>query len=59
VDVVESAPVEALPEVARLPLHAPDAVHDVALLEDQESVAELPDAMGDGLAEKLRVGGDG
>ena len=43
IDVLESAPVEVLPEVDLLPLHAPEAAHEVALLEDQESVADPPD----------------
>jgi hypothetical protein len=55
----ESAPVEALPDVARLPLHAPDAVHAVAPDEDQVSVDEAPEVTEVGLAESCTVGGGG
>lgn len=58
VEVAESAPVDAVPEVARLPVHAPDAVQEVARRDDQERVDELPEAIDDGLAEKVTVGAD-
>ncbi|HKW84378.1 MAG TPA: hypothetical protein VJN68_11565 [Burkholderiaceae bacterium] len=37
-----SAPVLAVPDVPLLPLHPPDAVHDVAFVDDHDSVLELP-----------------
>lgn len=40
-----------LPEVARVPDHAPEALHEVALDEDQVSVLPLPAAMELGLAD--------
>jgi hypothetical protein len=42
VEVAVSAPVLALPLAATVPLHAPEAVQEVALVEDQVSVAEPP-----------------
>ena len=45
-EVVElTAPVLCVPLTGSGPLHPPEAVHDVALLELQESVAEAPGAM--------------
>jgi len=44
------------PLVARLPLHPPEAVQAVALLELQESVAAVPDNTLDGVAVRLTVG---
>ena len=37
-----SAPVLRLPLAAKVPLHPPEAVQEVALAEDQVSVAEPP-----------------
>ena len=51
-----SAPVEALPLVARLPLHAPDAVQLVALVLLHVRVEEPPLVTVAGLAAKDRVG---
>jgi hypothetical protein len=45
-----------VPLAASLPLHAPLAVHDVVLADDQFKVALLPEATLDGLAERLTVG---
>jgi hypothetical protein len=59
VEVVVRAPVDALPEVVRLPLQAPEAVQDVAPLDDHESVEALPEFTDVGFAERLTVGGDG
>jgi hypothetical protein len=59
VEVEESAPVDVLPEVARLPLHAPEAVHDVAPDDDHVRVDALPAFTDVGFAERLTVGGDG
>ena len=42
VDFDVSAPVLALPLAATVPLHPPEAVQEVALVEDQVSVAEPP-----------------
>ena len=44
------APVDCEPLVALLPDQAPDAVHEVALVEDQLSVEEAPLAIVLGLA---------
>jgi hypothetical protein len=53
------APVVCVPEMAFDPDHAPEAVHDVALVELQASVAELPETTEVGLAEMLTVGAAG
>lgn len=47
------APVFPLPDVALLPDHPPDAVQLVALLVDQASVDEFPEATEVGVAVKL------
>ena len=54
--VFASAPVDALPIVAFVPDHAPEAVQDVALVEDQVSVAAFPTNTLVGLALKVSVG---
>jgi len=46
-----------VPLVAFAPLHPPEAVHAVALVEDQVTVELLPDVMLAGLAEIVTVGG--
>jgi hypothetical protein len=46
-----SGPVEALPEVALLPLQLPDAEQPVASVDDQASVAALPEFTVDGVAD--------
>ena len=51
-----SAPVERDPLVAWLPLQPPEAVHEVALVDDQDSVELAPLATVLGLALKLTVG---
>jgi hypothetical protein len=48
--------VECEPLVASLPLHPPEAVQDVALVDDQDSVELPPLAMVLGLALKLTAG---
>ena len=48
--VVERLPVLAVPEVPRAPLQAPDAVHDVALVDDQLKFELLPALICVGLA---------
>ena len=50
-----SAPVDCDPVGAFVPCHAPEAVHEVALLDDQVSVDALPLLMVLGLALKLTV----
>ena len=50
-----SAPVDCDPVMALLPAHAPEAVHEVALLDDQVRVDALPLPMVLGLALKLTV----
>lgn len=54
--VAVSAPVEALPLVARAPLQPPDAVQLVALPDDQASVALPPLASVAGVAVRVTVG---
>ena len=46
-----------VPLVAFVPLHPPEAVHEVALVDDQVTVETLPDAMLVGLAKSVTVGG--
>lgn len=50
-----------MPDVDRLPLHAPDAVHPLAFVADQEIVAAPPLVTETGLAvnDKLGTGGGG
>jgi hypothetical protein len=57
--VLDTAPVEAVPLVALLPLQPPEAVQEVALVEDQVRVADPPDAMEAGLTLRFTVGGCG
>ena len=47
---------ECVPLIASVPLHPPDAVQEVALVEDQDSVELPPFATVLGLAPKLTVG---
>jgi hypothetical protein len=57
--VALSAPVDWLPAVAFVPLHPPEAVHELALVEDQVSI-ELPPAFTVvGLADNITVGAGG
>ena len=44
-----------VPLVAFVPLHPPEAMHEVALVEDQVTVEILPDVMPAGLAEIVTV----
>ena len=46
-----------VPLVGFAPVHPPEAVHEVALVEDQVTVETLPDVMLVGLAEIVTVGG--
>jgi hypothetical protein len=46
-----------VPLVAFVPLHPPEAVHEVALVDDQVTVELLPDVMLVGFAEIVTVGG--
>ena len=49
-----------MPDVDFIPDHAPEAVHDVALVEDQVSVADPPEIIVVGLAERVvSEGGSG
>jgi hypothetical protein len=57
VELELTAPVLPLPLVALLPLHAPEAVHEVALLEDHVSVELPPLDTLVGLALKETLGG--
>lgn len=53
------APVDAVPDVALLPLQLPEAVQDVALVDDQVSVAAEPDTTDDGATASVTVGAGG
>jgi hypothetical protein len=57
VEVEESAPVPYVPLTASVPLHAPDAAHEVALVEDQVNDEPPPLATLVGLALIDTVGG--
>jgi hypothetical protein len=48
-----------VPLVAFVPAQLPEAVHDVALVEDQVTIETLPAVMLVGLAEIATVGGGG
>ena len=50
-------PVDWVPLVARVPLHAPEAAQEVALAELQASVELPPGAMTEGFKERVAVGG--
>ena len=54
-----SGPVDSLPEVALGPDQAPEAVHEVAFVEDQVSVEEPPFAIDVGFAVSDTVGTGG
>lgn len=54
-----SAPVDWVPEVALAPDQAPEAVHEVALVEDQVNVEDCPETMVVGLAASDTVGTGG
>jgi hypothetical protein len=54
-----NAPLDWLPEVALLPVHAPDAVQEVALVDDQVSVEDAPLATEVGFAASETVGTGG
>ena len=54
-----SAPVDSFPDVALLPDHAPDAVHESAFVEDQVRVENPPFATEGGLAASDTVGAGG
>ena len=58
-DVAVNAPVVALPDVALVPLQLPEAVQDVALVDDQVSVAAEPATTEDGAAASVTVGASG
>jgi uncharacterized protein (UPF0147 family) len=61
VNVLEalSAPLDWLPDVAWGPDHAPEAVHEVAFVDDHVRVEELPLTTAVGLAESDTVGAGG
>ncbi len=54
-----SVPVDSLPEVNLVPVQAPEAVHEVALVEDQVSVESAPFAIDAGFAVSDTVGTGG
>jgi len=56
-DAEVRAPVDAVPEVALVPLHAPPAVQVVAFVETQVRFDEAPLVTVVGLAEMVTVGG--
>ena len=52
-------PTFSVPLVARVPLHAPDAVHDVAFVEDQVITLTVPvvSELGEALTVTVGAGG--
>jgi hypothetical protein len=54
--LADRAPVLSEPEVPFVPDQPPEAVHEVALVEVQVRVEELPDVILDGLADSNIVG---
>jgi hypothetical protein len=54
--VIVSAPLDWLPEIVLVPVHAPEATQDVASVDDQVRVEELPLATDVGLAVRDTVG---
>jgi hypothetical protein len=59
VPVLVSAPLDWLPEVVLVPVHAPEARHEVALVEDQVRVEAPPLVIDVGLAVSDTVGAGG
>ena len=57
--LTESAPVLCVPLVALVPLQPPEAVQEVAPVEDQVSVAEPPEVTEAGEAVRVTVGAGG
>jgi hypothetical protein len=57
--VIVSTPLDWLPEIALLPVHAPEATQDVASVEDQARVETPPLAIDVGLAVNDTVGAGG
>ena len=57
--VAVNAPLDWLPEIALLPVHAPEARQEAALVEDQVSVEDPPLAIDVGLAVSDTVGAGG
>ena len=57
--LVVRAPVDSLPEVALAPDQAPEAVQEVAFVEDQVSVEDAPFAIDAGFAVSVTVGTGG
>jgi hypothetical protein len=55
--VVFAGETARVPLVAFVPVHPPEAVHEVALLEDQARVELPPEVILVALADKLAVGG--
>jgi hypothetical protein len=58
-EVDVSGPVEAVPDVALLPLQLPKATHDVASVDDHDSVAAEPETTDAGAALNVTDGGFG
>lgn len=56
VDVASMGPTTSLPEVALAPLHAPDAVHAVAFVDDHVSVEVPPLSTVVGFADRVTTG---
>jgi len=54
-----SGPMDSDPDVTFVPDQPPEAVHEVASVEDQVSVTDEPDATDEALDVKLTVGGVG
>ncbi|MEJ1963981.1 MAG: hypothetical protein WDO56_21545 [Gammaproteobacteria bacterium] len=56
VEVAANAPLDSEPLIALLPVHAPEAVHEVAFVVDQVSTLAVPAVTVVGVAENKRVG---
>ena len=49
---------DCVPEVVLVPVHAPDAVHEVAVVDDHVRVEDKPDVIEVGDAESVTVGAE-
>ena len=58
-ELAVNGPVDAVPDVVLVPLQLPEAVQDVALVDDQVSVAAEPAATDAGAAASVTVGASG
>ena len=57
-DVLEVGEIDCVPLVAFVPVQSPEAVHEVALVEDHVSTEDWPEVTEVGFAERATVGGE-